>query len=102
VRQHYLAKEETQKTVHWCFVGAAQSTAAALSTSFLLNHDPESPKLNALITRVRVPYSSMNMSRESEKLKTSISNWLNSGSALIQQVKMQFLCFPILSEEQVI
>ena len=53
VLQHYLAKGETQKTAHWCFVGATYPTAAALSTSFLLNHDPESPKLNALITRVR-------------------------------------------------
>jgi len=55
--QHYLAKEETQKT--------------ALSTSFLLNRAPKSPKLNALITRFRESYrltsnSSVSISRVSK------------------------------------
>jgi len=27
--QHYLAKEETQKTVHWCFVHATQSNCCS-------------------------------------------------------------------------
>jgi len=27
VLQHYLAKEETQKTAHWCFVHATQSNS---------------------------------------------------------------------------
>jgi len=40
VLQHYLVKEETQKTAHWCIVREHSSTAAALSTSFLLNHAP--------------------------------------------------------------
>jgi len=34
-------------------------TAAALSASFLLNHAPNSPELNALITRFRESYSSV-------------------------------------------
>jgi len=42
-------------------------TAAVLLTSFLLNHPPNSPKLNALITRFRESYSSVSMSRESKK-----------------------------------
>jgi len=39
-------------------------TVAELSTSFLPNHAPKSPMLNALITRFMVSYSSVSMSRE--------------------------------------
>jgi len=72
-------------------------TAAALSTSFLLNHAPNSPELNALITRFR----------ESQRLKKSISDWLNSGNALIQHLSEKrrfscFLVFPGSTEAQVI
>jgi len=28
--QHYLAKEETQKTAHWCFVHATQSNCCSV------------------------------------------------------------------------
>jgi len=72
-------------------------TAAALSTYFLLNNAANSPELNALVTRFRESYSSMSMSRESERLKKSRSDWLNSGNALIQHLseKMRFSCFPI-------
>ena len=56
--------------------------AAALSTSFLLNHAPNSPELNALFTRFRESYSIMSMSRESKRLKKSSSYWLNSGNTL--------------------
>jgi len=62
-------------------------TAAVLSTSFLLNHVPNSPQLNALITRFRESYSRVNMSCESKRLKKSSSDWLNSRNALIQRVK---------------
>ena len=53
-------------------------TAAALSTSFLLNHamPPNSPELNALITRFRESYSSVS-SCGSKGLKKSSSDWLN-------------------------
>jgi len=34
------------------------------------------------------------MSRETKRLKKSSSNRLNSGNALIQQVKNAILCFP--------
>jgi len=100
VLQHYLGKEETQKTAHWCLVLCIQHspTSAALSTSFLLDHAPpqkKSPELNAVITRLRESYSSM-MSRESKRLKNSSSNWLNSGSALIQRVKNAIFVFPVV------
>ena len=67
-----------------------------LSTSFLLNHAPNSLELNALITRFREPYSSVSMSRESKRLKKSRRDWLNSGNALIQHLneKMRFSCSP--------
>ena len=61
-------------------------TAAALSTSFLLNHAPNSPELNALITRFRESYSSVSVSREAKRLKKS-SSWLNSGNALIHHLR---------------
>jgi len=71
-------------------------TAAALSTSFLLNHVPNSPKLNALIIRFRESYSIVSMSCESKRLKKSSSDWLNSGSAIIQRVKNAIFVFPFL------
>jgi len=80
-------------------------TAAALSTSFLLNHAPKSPKLSALITRFRESYSSLNMSLESKRLKKSSSSWLNSDNVLIQRVKKTIFVFPALlgsAEAQVI
>jgi len=61
-------------------------TAAALSTSFLLNHAPDSPEMNALITRLRESYSSISMSRESARLKKSSSDRLIAGNALIQHL----------------
>ena len=43
-------------------------TAAALSTSFLLNHaPPNSPELSASMTRFRESYSSVSMSPDSKK-----------------------------------
>jgi len=39
---HYLAKQETQKTAHWCICMQRSLTAAALLSSFLLNHAPNS------------------------------------------------------------
>jgi len=49
-------------------------TAVALSTSFLLNHAPNSPELNTLTTRFRESYNCVSMSRESERLKKSRSD----------------------------
>jgi len=60
---------------------------------------PNSPQLNALITRFGASYSSVSMSHESlKKTEESRSDWLNSGNALIQRLsdKMRFLCFPAL------
>jgi len=47
---------------------------------------PNSPELNALITRFREWYSSVSMSCESNILKRS-SSWLNSGNALIRHLR---------------
>jgi len=96
-------------------------TAAALSTSFLLNHASRKPQANCiqmsnvvyyhiaasgriitgntimpLITKFRESYSSVSMSRESKRLKKSSSNWLNSGNALIglQRGKNAIFVFP--------
>jgi len=69
-----------QHTVALCMLHSP--TAAALSTSFLLNHSFQKPKLNALITRFSESYRSVSVSCESKILKNSSSNWLNSGNAL--------------------
>ena len=79
----YIAKEETQKTAHWCIVRATQSKC--WSALDFLSSEPcphNSPELNALITRFGESYSSERMSRESKRLKKSSSDWLNSGNAL--------------------
>jgi len=70
-------------------------TAAALSTSFLLNHAPfNGPELRGLVTRRRESYSSVSMSREPKRWKKS-SSWLNSGNALIQHLsKNAIVAFP--------
>jgi len=59
---------EGSALVH-CAGNAASPTSAALSTSFILNHAPNSPELNALITRFKESYSSVSMSRESKKME---------------------------------
>ena len=102
---HYLAKSVTQKTAHWCFVRATQSNFCSALDFLSPEPCPKSPKLNALISRFRESYSSVSMSRESQRLKKSSSNWLNSGNALIQWVKNAILVFPVLpgsAEAQVI
>ena len=84
------------------------STAAALSTSFLLNNACNSPELNTLIIRFMELSSSVSMSRESKRLKNSSSDWMNSGNEFWQYsiwVKIRFPCFPVLpgsTEAQVI
>jgi len=95
---HYYAKEETHKTAHWCIVCATQCnccSALGLFSPVPRPHPPNSPELNALITRFRESYSCVIMSHESKRLKKSGSNWLNSGNSLIQiSVKMQFSLSP--------
>jgi len=44
----------------------------------------------------RESYSGAGMTRESKILKTSSSNWLNSGNALIQRVKNGIFVLPVL------
>jgi len=90
---HYLAKEETQKTAHCSALCVQHSpTAAALSTSFLLNHVPNSVELDALIAIFRQSFSSVIMSHESKRLKKSGSDWLNFGN-LRENAIFMFLRF---------
>jgi len=78
VLQHCLAKEETLKTAHWCFMHATQSNCCStLYFLFLEPCPPKSPKLNALVQDFSESYSSVSMSRESKRLKRSSSNCLN-------------------------
>ena len=93
------------KTAHWytCIVPATYSNWYG-SLDFLTLKPcpllPDSLKLNSLMTTFTESYSSTSKSCESKRLKTSRSNWLNSGNALIHHLsgKMQFSCFPILPD----
>ena len=79
----------------WRFVRATQ-TNCCIALDFLSPEPfPQTPKLNALITSFRESYSGVSVCLKSKSLKKSSSDWLNSGNALTQRVKMQFSCFPI-------
>jgi len=84
-----------RKTAHWCtcIVHATQSNCYGTLNFLSPEPCPQQPELNALITRFRESYSSVSMSRESKGLKKSRTDWLNSGSALIQYLseKMHFV-----------
>jgi len=84
-----------RKTAHWCtcIVHATQSNCYGTLNFLSPEPCPQQPELNALITRFRESYSSVSISRESKGLKKSRSDWLNSGSALIQYLseKMHFV-----------
>ena len=59
VLQHYLAKEETQKTAHCCIVRATHEQSNCWSTVDFLFSEPcshNSLELNALITRFKESY----------------------------------------------
>jgi len=79
-----LAKEETEKTVHFCIVHATQLNCCSARAERI------DYKIYGVIQQ--------RMNRESQTLEKSSSDWLNSGSALIQafEWKMQFSCFPVL------
>jgi len=73
--------------------------AAALSTSFLLNHAPQQPELNALTTRFRKSYSSVSMSRKSKKteeIKEQLVEFWQCTDTAFEWKKMRFSCFPVL------
>ena len=64
--------------------------------SFSWTMPPNSSELNALITRFRASYTSVNTSRESKRLKKSSSDLLNSGNGLMQRVKNAIFMFVVL------
>jgi len=75
VLQHYLAKEETQKAAHWCFVRATQSNCCSALDFLSPVPCPQKPQAE------------------------------DSGNALLQLVKNATAVFPVLlgsAEAQVI
>jgi len=62
-------------------------TAPVLSTSFLVNHAPNSPELNALITRLKKSHTAAWVWVVSQKHCLNSTSWLNSGNALIQHLR---------------
>jgi len=77
-----------------CIVHATQSNCCGTLDFLSLEPCPQQPQ--ALITRFRESYSSVSMSLESKRLKKSRSDWLNSGSTLIQHLseKNAIFVFP--------
>ena len=94
VLQHYLVKEETQNRAHWCYVHATQSNCCSALDFLSPEPCPQKPQAECIDYKSYWVIQQMSMSRESKRLKKSSSDWLNSGNALIQWVKMQFSCFP--------
>jgi len=91
----------SRKTVHWCtcIVHATQSNCCG-DLDFLSPEPwPNSPELNALVTRFRESYSSVSMNHKSKRLKKSSSDcmvefWQCTNTAF--EWKIRFLCFPVL------
>ena len=71
-------------------------TAAALSTSFLLNYAPQKPQSKRIDYKIQGVIW-QRMSHESKRLKKSKSDWLNSGNALIQRVQNAIFVFPVFA-----
>jgi len=63
-------KPRRQRTGSMCMQHGAIATA--LLTPFLLNHAPNSPELNASITRFRESYSSVSMTKKVEEIKQQL------------------------------
>jgi len=95
---HYLARNpENSALVHCVDNTLNRPICAALSTSFILSHAPNSRELNALITRFRRSHNSANMSRESKKIEEirQLVEFRQCTNTAFEW-KMQFLCFPVL------
>ena len=71
------------------------STAKVLSTSFLLNHAPNSPELNALIIRFRESYSSMSRETKTEEIKQRLVEFCQCTNTAFKwkNVIFAFPCF---------
>jgi len=70
-----------RKTAHWyiCIVHPTQSKllwCSRLPLSWTV--PPNSPELNALVTRFMESYSSISVSCQSKRLKKSSSDWSNA------------------------
>ena len=101
--QHYLAKEEIQKST-LCACNTVQLLQRTRLPLIWTMH-PKRPKLNALITRFRESYRSAKYESWAKKTEEISSNWLNSRSALIQRMKNAIFLFPVfpgIAQAQVI
>jgi len=82
-----------QEDSAWCTCIITTQSNSCGSLDFLsLKPCPQQSRLNALTTRSRESYSSVSMSRESNRQKKSRSDWLNSGNALIQHLSEKKQC----------
>jgi len=86
VLQHYIVKEETQKTARWSIVRATQSNCCSTLNFLSPEPCPDSHKLNALITRFRESLQQQEYESWVKKLKKRSSDWLNSNNALMQHL----------------
>ena len=75
-------------------------TAAALSTSFLLNHALKRPELNALITRFGESYSSVSMSHK--EIKQQLVEFWQCTNTARENTIFVFPVLPGTAEAQVI
>jgi len=72
------------------------STAAALSTSFLLCHAPKKAPSKRIDYKIYGVIQQRQYESWVKRLKKLSSDWLNSGNALIQRVKNAIFVFSVL------
>jgi len=72
-------------------------TAAALSTSFLLNHAHNSPELKALVTRFRGHTAAWVLLwvKKTEEIKDRLVEFWQCTDTAFEWKKMRFSCFPV-------
>ena len=83
-----------RKTGRWCTCIVCVKKSNCCGALYFLSNSSE---LNSLVTRFRESYSSVSMSRESnktEEIKQLVEFWKCTDTAF--QWKMQFSCFPVL------
>ena len=98
VLQHYLAKEATKDTAHWCFMCATQSNCCSALDFLSPGPCPQKPQAD------RIDYKIYGVIIASWVWVVSEKYWRDQAAtawilAMHQhsEWKMQFSCFPILS-----
>ena len=82
-----------RKTALWCICIVRATQSHCCGALDFLSPEPCPQQPRALITRFGESYSSVSTSPESERLKKSRSNELNSGNALIQHLTEKYAIF---------